>query len=435
MMSGSVIKAPDITRKLFGGIFDVDGSGHYPGLELINLVVCCEEGTLPTTEKVHVLRVAHDFARRLIADSDMPASKVADVLMNEHTTHTITHLLKCLELEVPNVVGSKSWERTHFFPYTRSLVHWDARRPKGEKNETKPPLLERRYYRGAGAYAFSVLRHDPDHARLKSLREGFDNLYPQGRHSPLEQLALTLKKQGHSDTNASFDTIEIRSELHNDSWEDLFRDGMRNVLSHRGLPTVQRVRAVMNWTSIWIALMESARAFFLRKPQKPARLVVDCAGTHPQLRRAAQRCFKDVVTVIEQVSRDEGEQRGTLSAQQLGKIRAFYGNTAAAGGLLNAWRGGHRYFTLRLPAIETMVLAAVPSGTEVEFDRFLTEWLFERCGVIAGREGASRSGMLKEFDGTIFEENERRLADQMRSAGMLKVFSDATRMVHAGGRW
>lgn len=434
MMSGSTVKAPDITRRLFGGIFDVDGSGHYPGLELINLVVCCTEGTLPSTEKVHVLRVAHDFARRLIADSEMPADRVADVLMNEHTTQTITHLLRCLELDVPNVVGSKSWERTHFFPYTRSLVHWDARRPKGEKNESKPPLLERRYYRGAGAYAFSVLRRDPDSVRLQALREGFDALYPKGRQSPLEQLAMTLKKQGHADTEASFDIVEDRSELRQDAWEDLFRDGMRNVLSHRGLPTVQRVRAVMNWTSIWIVLMEAARAFLQLGQQKPA-IVVDCAGTHPQLRRAAQRCFRDMVTGIEQVSRDEGRRQGVLSEQQLGKIRAFYGNTAAAGGLLNAWKGGHRYFTLRLPAIEAMVLAAVPAGTEIEFDRFMSEWLFERCSIVTGREGASQAGMLKEFDGTIFEENERRLADQMRSAGMLKVFSDATRMVHAGGRW
>jgi hypothetical protein len=41
--------------------------------------------------------------------------------------------------------------------------------------------------------------------------------------------------------------------------------------------------------------------------------------------------------------------------------------------------------------------------------------------------------MLIEFDGTIFEENERRLAEDMKSAGMLRVFSDATRMVTPGG--
>lgn len=425
----SSVSAPEITQRLFGGIFDVDGSGHYPGLELINLVVCCAEGTLPSTEKVHVLRAAHDFARRLIADNDMSEKEVSEVLLDAHTAYAITHLLRCLEMDVPNIVKGKSWERTHFFPYTRSLVHWDARQRNGR---IQP---ERRYYRGAGAYAFSVLRHDPNPERLASLREGFDALYPRDRVSPLEQLAATLRSKGFMDdeTAPSFDQVEVRSRMFGDRWEDLFRDGMRNVLSHQGLPSVQRVRAVMNWTSIWLVLMEAARALVLRDGAQLS-LIIDCAGTHPQLRRAAQHCFKDLVGVIEQVSRDEGQSHGTFSEQQLGKIRAFYGNTAAAGGLLNAWKGGRRYFTLRLPGIEAMVLAAVPAGTEIEFDRFLTEWLFDRCGIVAGREGASRAGMLKEFDGTIFEENERRLADQMRSAGLLRVFSDATRMVHAGGR-
>ena len=50
------------------------------------------------------------------------------------------------------------------------------------------------------------------------------------------------------------------------------------------------------------------------------------------------------------------------------------------------------------------------------------------------RDAAARTGMLMAFDGTIFEENEKRLAEQMQSAGMLRVFSDATRMVSPGGR-
>ena len=65
----AAVSSPEITKNLFGGVFDVDGSGHYPGLELINLIVCCQEGTLPQTEKVHVHRAAHDFARKLITDS------------------------------------------------------------------------------------------------------------------------------------------------------------------------------------------------------------------------------------------------------------------------------------------------------------------------------------------------------------------------------
>jgi hypothetical protein len=80
-------------------------------------------------------------------------------------------------------------------------------------------------------------------------------------------------------------------------------------------------------------------------------------------------------------------------------------------------------------------MAAIPVGEEMEFEKFLGKWLFEKCHIVAGRESASDAGMLTEFDGTIFEENERRLAEQMKSAGLLKMFSDATRMVSPGGRF
>jgi hypothetical protein len=422
------VSAPDVTKTLFGGVFDVDGSGHYPGLELINLIVCCTEGMLPQTEKVNVIRAAHDFARQLITDV-LPVERRSAVLIDAHTEHAVAHLLRCLELEIPNTVKSKGWERTHFFPYTRSLVHWDARKGRQAGVEVQ---LERRYLRGAGAYAFAVLRRDQNPARLEAAREGFSALYPDDHNSPLEMLALTLRKQGKIDEKPSLDQIECESKVFDDSWDDLYRDGIKNIVGHRSLPAVQRVRAVMNWTSIWLVLLEAGRARAKKTPE-PLAVIVDCAGTHPQLRRAAQRCLKDLTNVIEQVSREEGERQGQLSAQQLGKIRGFFGNTAAAGGLLNAWKG-RRHFTLKLPAVEAMVLAAVPSGTELEYDAFLSDWLFERCRIVAGRESAARAGMLMEFDGTIFEENERRLGDQMRSAGMLRVFSDATKMVSPGGR-
>ena len=422
------VSAPDVTKALFGGVFDVDGSGHYPGLELINLIVCCEQGMLPQSETVTVTRAAHDFARQLITDV-LPAERRAAVLLDAHTEHAVAHLLRCLELEVPNIVKSKGWERTHFFPYTRSLVHWDARKGRQAGVEVQ---LERRYLRGAGAYAFAVLRKDQNQARLEATREGFSALYPVDQNSPLEMLASTLRKKGKIDDKPSLDQIECESKVCDDSWDELYRDGMKNIVGHRFLPAVQRVRAVMNWTSIWLVLLEAGRAK-AKVTVEPLAVIVDCAGTHPQLRRAAQRCLKDLTNVVEQVSREEGERQGRLSAQQLGKIRGFFGNTAAAGGLLNAWKG-RRHFTLKLPAMEAMVLAAVPSGTELEYDVFLSKWLFERCRIVAGRESAARAGMLMEFDGTIFEENERRLGDQMRSSGMLRVFSDATRMVTPEGR-
>ena len=59
-------KGPQISRELFGGVLDVDGAGHYPGLELLNFVFCVEGGTLPAAEEVKIKRRSNDFGRRLI---------------------------------------------------------------------------------------------------------------------------------------------------------------------------------------------------------------------------------------------------------------------------------------------------------------------------------------------------------------------------------
>ncbi len=419
------VKAPDITTELFGGVFDIDGAGHYPGLELINFVVCCPDGILPNVTEVRLTRVAHDFARRLIRDDKQTDRR--RVLIDSHSEDAVSRLLRCLELDVVNIVKAKGWERTHFFPYTRSLVHWDARM-RGSSGEVR---LERRYLRGGGAYAFHVLRSDPNIARLEANRTGLGVLYPASGDSPLESLAATLRAQGSMDPRPVVDQLEGNSRLAADDWEDLFRDGVANILSHTSIPAVQRVRALVNWTGIWLMLMEVARAAKYTGSDYGG-LILDCAGTHPQLRRASQKCLKDQLANVEEAARRKAAaSEGTISGQQLGKIKGFVANTAAACGLLNSWKG-RRHFLLKLDAIETLVLAAVPSGSELPLEGFVSEWLYARCRLVVGRQAASQAGLLTSFDATIFEENERRLAEQMLAAGVMRVYSDATRMVSPG---
>lgn len=431
----SKVGAPEVSLNLFGGTFLLDGSGHHPGIELINLVICCVDGILPTQEEpIRVRRVAQDFARQLVAGK-LPSERSEKVLLNERASIVISNLLKCVELETPNVVKAKGWERTHFFPYTRSLIHWDARPARANKADAfEPPSLERRYLRGAGAYAYSVLRRDNDQTRLDAIRLGFERLYPKEQSSALEYLAETLKSAGHSDPAEvpSHDTKEAESRMFGDSWETLYRDGMRNILSHIDLPVAQRVNAVMNWTSLWLVLIQGARVIDGPNSRKMI-IVTDCSGEHKQLRTAAQRSLKDIVIQIEKATRDEGRRLGTLPAKGLSDIRGFYGNTAAACGLLNAWKG-RRHFTLQINALEALTMAAMPAGEEQPYETFLTNWLYGRCRIVVGRLAATEEGMLNEFDGTIFEENERRLAEKMQACGLLTVFSDATRMVSPGGR-
>lgn len=422
----NTVKAPAITTAVFGGVFDVDGAGHYPGLELINFVVCSTDGMLHIDGPVRLRRATHDFARRLVTDQ-LPVEQRKEVLIDAHSAQAVSRLLRCLELDVPNIVKTKSWERTHFFPYTRSLVHWDAR-IRGSSEQVQP---ERRYLRGGGAYAYSVLRKDPDVTRLEKVRSGFEGLYPASGASPLELLGATLRDHGFIDKEPVRDQIEPESDVRNDRWDNLFRDGMANILSHASLPSVQRVRAVVNWTGIWLVLLECGRA--AARLGRSGGLVLDCAGTHSQLRRAAQKSFKEQLSNIEDAASSEAVRlNAQISAQQMNKIKAFMSGTAGACGLLNAPKG-RRHFMLRLEAIETLVMAALPTGREQDFDVFATEFIYEKCGLIVSRQAAHLAGLLSAFDASIFEENERRLADQIRAAGMLRVYSDATRMVSVGG--
>lgn len=420
------VKAPAITKTIFGGVFDVDGAGHYPGLELINFIVCSDGALLPATGAAMVRRATHDFARRLVTDV-LPAEQRGTVLLDSHSAHAVSRLLRCLELDVPNAVKIKKWERTHFFPYTRSLVHWDAR-IRGGSGQAQP---ERRYLRGGGAYAYSVLRKDADEARLEKIRQGFERLYPTAGASPLELLGATLRDHGVVDKQPVLDQIEPESDVRNDRWDNLFRDGMANILGHESLPSVQRVRAVVNWTGIWLVLLECGRA--AERLARPGGLVLDCAGTHSQLRRASQKSFKEQLSNIEDAARSEVESRNAgISNQQMSKIKGFMSGTAGTCGLLNASKG-RRHLMLRLEAIETLVMAALAPGREQDFEAFAADFLYGKCNLVVGRQAAHRAGLLSAFDASIFEENERRLADQIRAAGMLRVYSDATRMISVGG--
>jgi hypothetical protein len=422
----AALKGPDITKKLFGGVLDIDGAGHYPGLELLNFVLCSPDGVLPGPEvvQVRITRRSHAFARRLVAvDSKLLEDECNKVLLDSASRTAIVHLLRCVELAVPNAVKSKSWERTHFFPYTRSLVHWDAR----IRNETFK--FERRYLRGGGAFAFAVLRHDPDPTRLASIRAGFNALYPIDADGPLEKLSSTLMGHGPIDDAPVKDTLEGDSLILNDDLDELYRDGIASILSHRRVPQVQRIRAIMNWTGIWLVLLEATRAA-RRLGKGRAEIILDCAGAHPQLRRAAQRCLKDSLADIEEASIVQAKHSGgEISRPQRNKIKGFFGGTASLCGLLNAPKG-RRHFTLKLEAIEALVLAC-GEKSERSYEEFTADWLGRRCGLIVGRISAGECGLLNDFDASIFEENERQFAEQMRATGMLRVYSDATRMVSA----
>jgi hypothetical protein len=421
------LKGPDVSRSIFGGVLEYDGAGHYPGLELLNLVIGAEgDGKFPLGETVSITRTAHDFARRLVWDDEFEHHpERRNILVDEATEDAIRRLMECLQLEIPSSSKKPSWERAHFFPYSQSLIHWDAR------ERTNRIQIQRRYLRGGGALAYRILRLDPDSKRLDRCRSGFDTLFSD-HNSPLERLVAVLASHGNKDNEPSVDNIERDSLVRNDSLDNLYRDGIVKIVEHQELSTVSRIKALMNWTGFWLILAQHQRAAESIDAAVPF-LIVDCSGAHPQLRRASQRNLKDAqALIVHAVDETVRKASGTLAKKRRDNIRGFFWATAATVKLLNAWRG-RRHFTLGLEILEPLVLAATQGKAELTFEEFVDDWLYGKCKLVVGRSAAEQSGMLASFDASIFEDNENHLATQMEAAGLLTQYSDATRMVSTGG--
>ena len=53
MPEETVVKAPEIGRKIFGATLDYDSAGYYPGIELLNLIFSCtDKDLLPNKEGI-----------------------------------------------------------------------------------------------------------------------------------------------------------------------------------------------------------------------------------------------------------------------------------------------------------------------------------------------------------------------------------------------
>lgn len=418
---GKILKGPEVSRELFGGVLDFDAAGHYPGLELLNFVYCNGgEEVLPRGGSVHLLRRSHDFGRRLVWDESFESDprRHTVLLGDDAAEETLRELLRCLQLDIPSGSKDPKWSRAHFFPYTPSLIHWDARDRNGKIG------IERLYLRGGGALAFKILRSDENLVRNQRMKEGFQQLYAATAESPLEILAGFINDQSKQDVQPSEDEIERLTRSNLDEFEDVYRDGMLNILEQRDATSVAKVRAIMGWTALWLVLMQNKRARG-RLNLGSTPIICDCGANSAQLRRASQRCLQEVLdNIVQAVVKVEPK----LPNAQRNKIRSFFWATAAANGFLNAWRG-RKHFTLSVDVLEMIVLAMIPSGKELPYERFVTEVLYDRLGIAIGRGAAEASGLVNSIDASIFEENEAQLAHQMIAAGLVTQYSDATRMV------
>jgi len=440
----SVMRIPDFSNLLFGGVLNYDAAGYYPGLELINLVFSrSDEKLLPSESEIFVKREALDFARKLVWDKECFPNhpKRENVLLDRNTEQTMSKLMECLQLEIPNVTKTPTWSRRHFFPYTQSLVHYDARVKKRTEPDNHHVEIERRYLRGGGALAFKVLRLDTNIKRREDNENGFSKLFEGTENGPLDRVVRVFRDCSHSDPDdrLSLDDIEKnKTTVWNDDLDDLYRDGVRNILSYIDFSSVLRTKALVNWTAIWVAILQSVRAErAVKDGTETSPFILDLANKNQQLRRASRSSLKDKTSYILLSLDNAVEQYNTLVSDDKefkitnkgrNDIKGFFIGTCATVGLLNSLRG-RKHFTLNINTLETLVMAGVPASTPMEFTDFTHNWLGKRCKLLIGKNYAEESGFLDQFDGAIFEDNEKKFSDHLFAAGLLKQYSDATKMV------
>jgi hypothetical protein len=418
------MKTPDISQELVGGILVSDAAGHYPGLELLNYIYGCPNGILSDDPSPKFERAGQDFARRLVWYPQYFADKNLgeDAFVGDEAQAVLAHLLRCLQLPVADR-GSTNWEAAHFFPYTRALVHWDARNNRSAARTEAQ--IERRYLRGGGAFAHKILREDPDADRKEAIRRGFETLMPQDQSTPLDRLATVLRNKGAT-------TIQIKCEIEEqavsrqDEQDNHFRTGIERILSHSDLSSTARVKGIMNWTGFWLAISQSERSA-ARLGHARTGIVIDCGSGPSQLRRESARALKDIISSIGDAAADCLPAEEELKTKARRDLAGFFTRTCAWIGMLNAFTG-RRHFVVGLDLLEALVLAQVSFGEEISYETFIDR-LENNFGLIIGRNSARAGGLLARLDASIFEDNEEAFARQLGAAGLMHAYSDTTRMV------
>ena len=115
-------------------------------------------------------KFGHNFARKLAHPKELDEGREADrqklkeALHGNEAREVLGVLFASLQIQPPNVKNTTDpgWTRKPFFPFTRSLIHWDIKK----SNET----IERVWMRGGGSLLHKILRKDPDSERLAKIR-------------------------------------------------------------------------------------------------------------------------------------------------------------------------------------------------------------------------------------------------------------------------
>lgn len=427
----------DLVKEVYGSSLQNQGRGFYVPMELLAILrgtlLGAERGMdlaslLPPPEtKVSFSRPTHDFARRLMAgEFDVPNSSLP---LSKQSIVALKDLLKGLELPVPGRRGEPGdWRKRHLYPFPADFIHYDALERRGKI------VIERDSYRGGGELAHRILRADDDQERLNRIRVGLHRLLSDSQ-SPLGSLARAL--HAHDETSKAAaepwkDDLEFENQVHDSPWVEHLRSGIDRIVSRDRVPSSKRVDAIMTWVPFCIAGHQLSLAMATLESRVPRvePIVFDCRSVNGPLRNRARQDFNRAWNAVKLALRSLAEKRAIqelISGPDawMDGPKSFYAQTMFAVGACNA-STGTRWFTVRTPLLEAIVLALV--STPIPFERFCREILYGQLGMVCDDFAAREKGIV-DVDQITFSKNAEALAETLLELGALERYSDTTRMV------
>lgn len=424
-------------KDAFGGALYQQGRGYYVALELFAMLRGMHEAgiTLLGEEEgrpIQYRRRSHDFARRLLADPTQ--------LTDEQRRHlgagaesTLRSLLSGLTVPIPGMRAEPAWWNRHFLPYVGELVHYDA---VFRGRSVRRVSIERYTYRGGGALAYRLLRADPKPQRLANTRAGLTSLVADSE-THLARLAREFAKLDSEPIDKVqpplFDDEVARDTKPMDTpWAETLREGVANIVRSTSLTSSRRVDALMLFVPLCIAMHQLACADELLGHASGARtLVVETSAGSTPIRRLSREDLDAAVGAIYEALGALARQRNRAELVQQSQAwregpRTFFTTTLGSIGALNAM-AGLRHFKLSPSLLEALVLALVPS--EQTLDVFIERVLFQRLRMVVDGRTADLAGRVGDVDRAAFDQNALGLASTLRELGLLREYSDATRMV------
>jgi hypothetical protein len=213
------------------------------------------------------------------------------------------------------------------------------------------------------------------------------------------------------------------------AWQELLREGVDNILN-RALPKFRRIEALMNWLPLCVAMHQLARANRALGRDEQRTLVVDSRMGSSPVRDKAKQDLRDAVMAVTEAIEWRAKGAGyhvLLEGSQVWRQdpRTFFASTLYACGAINTLKGD-RFFSTTPKLLDTVVVALVPN--EIPFERFCADVLGARLGFVVDAKGAETRG-LSGLESADLETNAEALSQRLGSLGLMREYSDATRMV------